>query len=71
MEDVIQELDKATKLIADIASEIGGITDETSLLSLNATIEASRAGEHGKGFSVVAKVVGRLAERSRGSRSKN
>lgn len=65
MGDVIQELDKATKVIADIASEIREITDETSLLSLNASIEASRAGEHGKGFSVVAHAVGRLAERSR------
>lgn len=65
MGNVIQELDEATKLIADIASEIREITDETSLLSLNASIEASRAGEHGKGFSVVAKAVGRLAERSR------
>ena len=65
MGNVIQELDEATKLIAGIASEIREITDETSLLSLNASIEASRAGEHGKGFSVVAKAVGRLAERSR------
>lgn len=63
--DVILELDEATKVIADIASEIRGITDETSLLSLNASIEASRAGEHGRGFSVVAKAVGKLAERSR------
>lgn len=65
MGNVILELDEATKLIADIASEIREITDETSLLSLNASIEASRAGEHGKGFSVVAKAVGKLAERSR------
>lgn len=63
--DVILELDEATKVIADIASEIREITDETSLLSLNASIEASRAGEHGRGFSVVAKAVGKLAERSR------
>ncbi len=63
--DVIKELDEATKLIADISSEIRGITDETSLLSLNASIEAARAGEQGKGFSVVATAVGKLSERSR------
>ncbi len=65
--DVIQELDKASKIIAEISTEIREITDETSLLSLNASIEASRAGEQGKGFSVVAHSIGRLAERSRGA----
>jgi methyl-accepting chemotaxis protein len=68
--NVIQELDEASKVIAEISSEIREITDETSLLSLNASIEASRAGEHGKGFSVVAHSIGRLAERCRSAAQK-
>jgi methyl-accepting chemotaxis protein len=68
--DVIQELDQASKVIAEISAEIREITDETSLLSLNASIEASRAGEQGKGFSVVAHSIGRLAERSRSAAQK-
>jgi len=68
--EVIKELNGASKVIADISSEIREITDESSLLSLNASIEASRAGEQGKGFSVVAQSIGRLAERCRDAAQK-
>lgn len=56
----VQKIKEAVDMIQDIASQ-------THLLSLNASIEASRAGEHGKGFSVVAVEIGKLAEQSKES----
>ncbi|MBU3112879.1 methyl-accepting chemotaxis protein [Clostridium lacusfryxellense] len=65
--DTINDLSNNTKDIIGILDKINNITVQTNLLALNASIEAARAGDAGRGFSVVANEIRKLAEESRAS----